>query len=184
MARDPSRERLHHSLIPYPPGVCTARTYNGCFPLFLPASSSGGSNGRDYVLSNIMRNDDSVWCSSAKPPVYIDFESKEPVTLTEMIVRIPSRGYTCPARRVEVFVYGRPGGAECLLGPALATLEMEIPLRIGYVKHIFSRPIPEVRSILLVVRGVWGDDSMNVDLQYIAFGGYIGPHAFPSAEIR
>lgn len=173
------REQLHHTVSDRL--GATTRTYNGCFPLNFRVRSNAGHSGKDYNLDNLMRHDHSVWSSAIAPPVFILFDSDSPVTVTEMLIKIPKTGYTCPAKDIDIMLFDRPSGEECLMAEPLAKLSITTSIETGYVKHVFSVPISGVLSVLLVGRTVWGETSENVDIQYVTFGGYRGPHAFPSA---
>lgn len=158
------------------------RTYNGCFPLNFSVRSDAGNAGKDFQLDNIQRHDHTVWSSAMGPPVFILFDSDHPVTVTEVLIKVPKTGYTCPAKDLDVMLFDIPSGEGCLSREPLAKLSLSVSLEAGFVKHVFSEPISSVRSVLIVGRTVWGESIENVDIQYIQFGGYRGPHAFPSAS--
>jgi hypothetical protein len=175
-------ETLHHTLRSALSFHPTTRTYNGCFPLPFTARTDAGNSGKEYLLENLSQHDHSVWSSAAPPPTFIVFKSAARVTVTEMLVKIPRVGFTCPAREIDVMLFEEDSGEGCLLAEPLCRLNMTVDMDPGFVKHVFTRPIPDVKSALMAVKSVWGESGENVDLQYVAFGGYRGPHAFPSAS--
>ena len=167
------------------------RTYNGCFPLHFTARTGARSAGKDYTVENIIRDDDSVWSTVDGPPAMVLFDTRnhDGVTVTEIYVRCPPfPDYNSPASVVEFFLFSEPSGTECLSLTPLAKLAVEFsfanPKRV-FARHVFTRPVSNVKSVLLLVKETHTTQplSTNVDLQYVAFGGFYASHAFPHASL-
>lgn len=170
--------------------VQSVRTYTGCFPLhFTPTSNSGGEASKDYGLANLLKNDHTVYSSAHAPPIFISFQCREAVTLTEVVVKAPDSGYTCPVQQFEMVAYARQDGwgeVRGIQGDALMRITGELKGDCLGVKHVFTRPISGVQTVILNIKSVYGSSSglsENVDLQYVGFGGFCGSHSFPSASL-
>jgi hypothetical protein len=173
---------------------------------FKAVFTNGGAFSDSYSVQNLFQDDRSCYCSTSRENVTVvgRFRGGRSCTVTGVTVRVPSTGFTSPLGQGIVFVSwekpeleelavfdGIRSLAECqeavkvynakrnILGPEAVlffdmhaqtiTADLAVPRAVRYVVIKMLRPMHE--------------EGTNIDVQYVGFTGWAGPHAIASASL-
>ncbi|CAG8664973.1 10040_t:CDS:2, partial [Paraglomus occultum] len=162
-----------------------------------------------YSIENILRQDNSVYCSSKSTNINIRLKfndrhrsvSEATFILTRIIVKAPQQGYTAPCKEGLIFVSHEPISVEAteryddfteakykeLLASGDGYIDDSWPAAyfcIDSSKSLFEQAITPNRSgKFVLVKLLRADgDANNIDLQYLGLIGATGPRSFDAGS--
>ncbi|KAI8062323.1 uncharacterized protein B0P05DRAFT_590505 [Gilbertella persicaria] len=165
----------------------------------------GGQLSANYNIQNVLRNDQSVYCSQPCSAVNILLryrgwkESKHqhnrPCFLSHIIIQSPLREFTSPHQQGMVFVSHKPIDIEMTRPFDLFTQDNFTRYTQNNAHLTSADPVAwftassqnlsvidmKERSAKYVLIKLLGSD--NLDLQYIGFVGYMGSRCFAHAQL-
>jgi len=177
---------------------------------FSVVSSDGGHFAQNYCVENIISQDASVYCSKKRhnTNIVLKFEENFPFTITHVIVKAPEHGFNSPIGEGLIFTsYDFPDvsqtskfdnydahmyesyiSSHCSSVSSSCNLHPSDPA--AYFKSmkntwcsIQKLPIPRSGNYVVVKLLRSRNDGENVDIQYIGFKGFVGPHAFQDGSL-
>jgi len=169
----------------------------------------GGNFSSTYNVDNILKNDNTVYCSKKSSNVNIILRFSDPIlgvmdsafVISKLVVKAPTHGFTAPCKEGLIFVSHEPISIEATQKyddfteadyRALfenSKVDDSWPaafFRLDPNTNMTTQVIQPNRSgkyILVKLLRAEGDAD-NIDLQYLGLIGFTGPRSFDAGSLR
>ncbi|GAA5800617.1 hypothetical protein HPULCUR_006053 [Helicostylum pulchrum] len=160
----------------------------------------GGRYSTAYRIENVLRNDGTVYCSQRYGTVNIllKFEGCTSCSVSHIIIKSPQYGYTAPCKEGMIFASHKPIDIESTRGFDLFTQENyerytemnreqldDSDPAAWFNASMYSQSVIDMKekSCKYILIKLLGNDTSNLDLQYIGLIGYTGSRCFAKGNL-
>jgi len=175
---------------------------------FSVVSTDGGHFSHNYRVDNLLVPDATVYCTKKKrnTNIVLRFQEPYPFTLTHIIVKAPENGFDSPVGEGLIWVsFDPPDIAQSskfddydtslyesfinsrVRSDSSLALEPHEPAAYFMLRDtwcaVHKLTIPRSGYYVLIKLIRSRTEGENVDIQYLGFKGFVGPHAFQEGSL-